>query len=175
VFGPYDTDTDHPWHRAERGELDIASTRHEIRQLGLERGFEIDLFDMLKYMASDGGVRHTMVDRARSLRDDGFRTGLLTNNVAEFREFWRPLLPLSDLFDVVIDSSEVGMRKPDHRIFRLALEQLGGVAAEATVFLDDYEGNVVAARALGMHGIVVGVDPAPALVELDEVLAARAR
>jgi putative hydrolase of the HAD superfamily len=175
VFGPYDTDTDHPWHRAERGELDIASTRHEIRQLGLERGFEIDLFDMLKYMASDGGVRHTMVDRARSLRDDGFRTGLLTNNVAEFREFWRPLLPLSDLFDVVIDSSEVGMRKPDHRIFRLVLEQLGGVAAEATVFLDDYEGNVVAARALGMHGIVVGVDPDPALVELAEVLAARAR
>lgn len=172
VFGPYDTDTDHPWHRAERGELDIASTRRAIRELGRRRGYELDLFDMLRYMASDGGIRHQVVERVRRLRhEEGLRTGLLTNNVAELREYWRPLLPLDDLFDVVIDSSEVGMRKPDPRIFELVLERLGGVAPQRAVFLDDYEGNVVAARQVGWHGIVVGIDPGPALVELDQVLA----
>jgi putative hydrolase of the HAD superfamily len=176
VFGPYDIDTDHPWHRAERGELDIATTRREIRELGRQHGYEIDLFEMLKYMASDGGIRHQVVERARRLRnDDGLRTGLLTNNVAEFREFWRPLLPLDDLFDVVIDSSEVGMRKPDPRIFDLVLDELGGIAPERTVFLDDYEGNVIAARRVGLHGIVVEVDPEPALAELDLLLDAATR
>jgi putative hydrolase of the HAD superfamily len=127
-------------------------------------------------MASDGGIRHSVVERAHRLRhDEGVRTALLTNNVAEFRDFWRPLLPLDDLFDVVIDSSEVGMRKPDPRIFALVLEHLGGVAADRTVFLDDYEGNVVAARALGWQGIVVDSDPGPALLELDRVLAAARR
>ena len=59
------------------------------------------------------------------------------------------MLPLDELFDVVIDSSEVGMRKPDPRIFHLALEQLGGVEPGRAVFLDDYPGNVVAAEARG--------------------------
>jgi epoxide hydrolase-like predicted phosphatase len=174
-FGPYDRDTDHPWHRAERGELDMLTTRREIRDMAREHGLEIDLFDMLKYMASDGGVRHEVVACTRRVRDEGRRTALLTNNLAEFSQFWRPLLPLEDLFDLVVDSSEVGMRKPDPRIYQLVLEQLGGVPPDRAVFLDDFEGNVVAARRLGMTGIVVGVDPAPALAELDELLVTRPR
>lgn len=171
LFGSYHADTDHPWHQAERGELEVAAARKAIRDLALERGLEVDLYEMLQYMGRDGGIRHQVVEVARRVRKDGLATGLVTNNVAEFREFWRPLLPLDELFDVVIDSSEVGMRKPDPRIYHLVLEQLGGIAPERSVFLDDFEGNVIAAREVGMHGIVVDVDPADALAELEGLLA----
>lgn len=167
VFGPYDDDTDHPWHRAERGELDIEACRAEVRALGAERGMELDLYDILKYMSSDGGLREVVVERARALRLAGYRTALVTNNIAEFREWWRPMLPLDELFDVVIDSSEVGIRKPDRRIYDLVLERLGGIPPERAVFLDDYPGNVAAAVALGWHGIVVDADPTSALEALD--------
>jgi epoxide hydrolase-like predicted phosphatase len=171
VFGPYDEDTDHVWHRCERGELDLDATRRAISDAGRERGLEIDLFVMLKYMASDGGPRASVIDRTRRLRADGYGTALVTNNVREFREFWRPMVPLDELFDVVIDSSEVGMRKPDRRIYELALHELGAVAPMRSVFLDDYPGNVEAARRLGMHGILVETDPSGALAELDRLLA----
>ena len=68
--------------------------------------------------------------------------------------------------DVVVDSSEEGIRKPDPRIFTLTLERLGVVDATRAVFLDDFDGNVAAAAALGMHTILVGPDPHPAMTEL---------
>jgi epoxide hydrolase-like predicted phosphatase len=80
------------------------------------------------------------------------------------------MLPLDELFDVVIDSSEVGMRKPDPRIFHLALEALG-VEPGRSVFLDDYPGNVVAAQSVGMHAILVETDHLPALARLDALVA----
>jgi putative hydrolase of the HAD superfamily len=175
VFGSYDEDTDHVWHRCERGELDLHTTRRSITEAGREAGLEIDLFEMLKYISSDGGPRHTVIERTRRLRDDGYRTALVTNNVLEFREFWRPMVPLDELFDVVIDSSEVGVRKPDRRIYELALTELGGVDPTRSIFLDDYPGNVEAARRLGMYGIVVESDPASALAELDRLLDGEAR
>jgi epoxide hydrolase-like predicted phosphatase len=171
VFGSYHEDTDHVWHRCERGELDLDSTREAITAAGRARGLEIDLFEMLRYMASDGGPRSAVIERTRRLRTEGYKTALITNNVIEFREFWRPMVPLDELFDVVIDSSEVGMRKPDPRIYHLALDQLGGVDPIRAVFLDDFPGNVEAAQRLGMFGIVVESDPTPALAELDRLLA----
>lgn len=169
VFGPYHADTDHPWHRAERGQLDLETCRAEIRAIGTERGVDIDLLDVLAHMAG-GGVREPMVEVVRRIRATGRRTALLTNNVAEFRPFWHDMLPFDELFDLVVDSSDVGLRKPDPAVYRHVLDGLGGVAFERSVFLDDYEGNVVAARALGMTGIVVDVDPMPAIDELVTVL-----
>jgi epoxide hydrolase-like predicted phosphatase len=171
VFGPYDRDTDHPWHQAERGELDIQATRDAILAAALAEGLDIDLFDVFGMMAGSGGeVRIEMVERTRRLRVEGYRTALITNNVAEFREFWRPLLPLDELFDVVIDSSEVGMRKPDPRIFELALTQMGGIDPTRSVFLDDYPGNITAAEALGMHGVLVEAAYDDAIRRLDAIL-----
>jgi putative hydrolase of the HAD superfamily len=171
VFGPYDRDTDHPWHQAERGELDIQLTRDAILEAARAEGLEIDLFEVFSLMAGTGGeVRPEMVERTRQLRADGYVTALITNNVAEFRDYWRPMLPLDELFDVVIDSSEVGMRKPDPRIFELALEQLGGVHPTRAVFLDDYPGNITAAEALGMYGVLVEATYVDAIVQLDGIL-----
>ena len=76
------------------------------------------------------------------------------------------------VFDVVVISGEVGMRKPNPAIFLHALELLGGVEPAASVFLDDAAGNVAGAQRAGLHGILVdATDPEPALAELDALLA----
>lgn len=86
---------------------------------------------------------------------------------------WRQLIPVDELFEAVIDSSAVGLRKPDPRIYRLALDQLEVSRPETSVFLDDFEPNVAAANQLGMHGILVEHNISAALAELDEVIASK--
>jgi epoxide hydrolase-like predicted phosphatase len=172
VFGPYDRDTDHPWHRLERGELSFGDAHELLLELARERGMEFDPFDALKGMSTDGsGGTEELVERTRKLRADGYRTALVTNNIREFNDGWRKLIPVDELFDVVVDSSMIGMRKPDPRVFQHALAALGGIEPDHTVFLDDFQGNIDAAEALGMHGILVGVDRLAAIKELDALLA----
>ncbi len=171
VFGPYDRDTDHPWHRLERGERDLVTTRQEIMRLAGEAGYALDPLKILARMGLDSGTREALVDRTREIRSDGYRTALVTNNAREFRESWRSVLPLDELFDAVVDSSEVGMRKPDPAIFEHALDLVGGVAPERCVFLDDFPGNVAAAERLGMAGVLVTADVQAAIAELDRLLA----
>ncbi len=169
VFGSYSADTDHPWHRLERGELAIEEARQGILDLGATHGFEADLYKLFAALAASGGIRNELVECARRLRGAGMRTGLLTNNVAEFREHWRGTLPVDDLFHDVVDSSEVGMRKPDLRIFALACGRLD-VEPARSVFLDDHPGNVDAAKKAGLEALLVEEDPASALAELDRLL-----
>ena len=78
---------------------------------------------------------------------------------------------MDELFDFVVDSSSVGVRKPDPRIFEIALGHLDGVAREAVVFLDDYQANVDAARGLGLRAITVSTDLDAVIAELDAMLA----
>jgi len=166
VFGPYDHDTDHPWHRLERGEIPLAVARAEIQELGRREGIDSDPFHLFGAMSrGGGGPRAEVVGAAREIKAAGLRTALVTNNAVEFRDFWRRSIPLDELFHFVIDSSEVGLRKPDPRIFELALERLGVPAARA-VFLDDYAGNVQAAERVGIRGVLVTDDYAAALAEL---------
>ena len=70
----------------------------------------------------------------------------------------------------MIDSSEVGVRKPNRAIYDMTLTRLGDIPHERAVFLDDYPANVAAAVSLGMKGILVGPDPKPALAELSGLL-----
>jgi len=170
VFGPYDRDTDHPWHRLERGEIALLDARREIMALAAEAGLSFDPLAILARMAKGGGAREAVVAATRRLRARGLRTALVTNNAREFSAGWRSLIPIAELFDAVIDSSEVGVRKPDPAIFALALRELGGIAPEHAVFLDDFPGNVAAARRLGMHGVLVEADPAGALAELERLV-----
>ena len=106
----------------------------------------------------------------RRLRSEGYATALVTNNVVEFREHWRKLIPVEALFDCVVDSSEEGVRKPDPAIYHLALERLGGVAPQRAVFLDDFQGNIDAATRLGLSGILVTADYERAIGDLDRLL-----
>jgi len=170
VFGRYDADTDHPWHRLERGEIDLAVARQEILDLSAAAGHRVDLFDAFAELVR-AGIRDEMVAVAREVRDAGLKSAIVTNNVREFGESWRAMLPVAELFDAIVDSHEIGMRKPDPRIFEHALEKLGGVAPGRTVFLDDFEGNVAAAERLGLRGILVGEDWPQAIARLRTLVA----
>jgi putative hydrolase of the HAD superfamily len=88
----------------------------------------------------------------RTLRTRGHVLAICTNNVREWSERWRAMIPVEELFDVVVDSSELGIRKPDARIYETTLTALG-VAAQEAVFIDDLEINCEAAAGLGMHAV----------------------
>jgi putative hydrolase of the HAD superfamily len=100
------------------------------------------------------GLAHNeeLVSFLRDARATGYRLALLTNNVVEWEPRWRPKWPIDELFETVVDSGFVGMRKPEPEIFALTLERLG-LPAEVCVFIDDLEHNVVAARELGLHAV----------------------
>ena len=117
-------------------------------------------------------VQWPMVHRIQRLREDGLGLALLTNNAKEFSQTWRASFPVADLFDVIIDSSEVGMRKPDPRIYELTCERLD-VDVDATVFLDDNLENVQSASALGIETVLVPPLCLAAITALDEILERR--
>jgi len=174
VFGSYEHDGDHPWHRLERGEISMEQARDEILVLGEAQGHRVDIYELFARMAGNNAgtdSRQPLVERVRGLRQEGYGTGIITNNVREFGDGWRGLLPVDELFDFVVDSSSVGVRKPDPRIFEMALAQLPDVSPAEVVFLDDYPANVDAARELGLGGILVGTDLAAVIAELDAMLA----
>lgn len=168
VFGPYDEDTDHPWHQLERGEIALEAAAEQIKAVGAEMGLDVDLREMFGAMGGSG-TRDDVVAIGLDLRARGYRTALITNNIAEFSDGWRAMIPVDELFEVIIDSSAVGIRKPDPRIYRMALDQLG-VDAANSVFLDDAPGNIEAARSLGMHAILVEDEHSHAFAELDRLL-----
>ena len=142
---------DHPLFMLERGE--IPETEFGAR---LERhlGAHFDA-ERLRTLFFDRLEPNTpMIDLVRELRGEGIRAALLTNNVREWEPLWRAKLPeIDELFEVVVDSAFVGLRKPDPAIYTLTLERLGGVAAERCVFVDDLELNCDAARELGMTAV----------------------
>jgi epoxide hydrolase-like predicted phosphatase len=170
MLGPYDQDTDHPWHQLERGELSLGAAAERIGMAAAEQGIDLDLFKIFRAMGENAGVRADMVDKVMELRAAGYLTALITNNIKEYSDGWRAMIPAGDLFDIIVDSSAVGMRKPDLRIYRLALHRLA-VEPEESAFLDDAVGNIEAARAIGMHAILVEDDHTGALAELDRLLA----
>ena len=98
---------------------------------------------------------HEMIDLVADLRGRGLRTALLTNNVREWEPRWRSMLPeIDEIFEVVVDSAFVGMRKPEPEIYHLTVERLGGgLTAEDCVFVDDMAINCDAARDLGMVAV----------------------
>ena len=104
-------------------------------------------------------------EQVPALKEAGYRLAICTNNAVAFREGWKAQVPI-ELFDVIVDSSEVRLRKPDPRIYQLVCERLG-VPLDRSVFIDDHPGNVAAATALGMRGIHV-TDPMVALAEMQE-------
>jgi putative hydrolase of the HAD superfamily len=139
---------DHPLFQLERGEITEAEFRNRL-EAHLDGGF--DLVRLHELFLERLQPNEPMIEFVRAQRERGLRTALLTNNVREWEPLWRAKLPgLEELFEVVVDSAFVGLRKPDPAIYRLTLERLGGVAPERCVFVDDLDVNCDAARELGM-------------------------
>jgi epoxide hydrolase-like predicted phosphatase len=94
-----------------------------------------------------------MIDLMREAKARGYRMGLLTNNVREWEPLWRTMLPVDEIFEVVVDSGFVGIRKPDREIYDLTLERMDGPTPQECLFIDDTDVNCDAARELGMSAI----------------------
>ncbi len=154
MIGPRDVSThDHPWHRAERGEIDLAAMVHGIIEHAGRRGIHLADHDLDFLLDGVFDVHHEVVERIGDLRTDGYRTALLTNSFREFRAVLEAAVDFS-IFDEVIDSSEVGMRKPEPDIYQLVTERLRCRPGEI-VYLDDFLANVEGARAHGWAAIHV--------------------
>ena len=162
---------EHPLFALERGELTEREFLGQLeRALHELLGREVDLGEMGERLMAHLHPNEELFAYYRRLRDErGLRLGILTNNVREWEASWRAKLPIDEVFEDVVDSAFVGMRKPEPEIYQLALARLG-VSAEECAFVDDTEVNVDAARALGLHAVRFR-DTAQAIAELDALLA----
>jgi epoxide hydrolase-like predicted phosphatase len=166
VMGPHHLDTDHQWHRVERGEITFAEcraiTKEKLDAAGIVATIPPDQPAESGNSPFNFQLNKDMVAFIHDLKDAQIPIGILTNNVLEFREWWWPLMDFASIFDTIVDSHEVGIRKPNPRIYELTMERLNATPTR-TAFLDDLEANVHAASALGMHGVHVGEDSRAAI------------
>lgn len=168
LIGDYgSTDNAHPWHRLERGELTTAEFWAGLVERADEAGTPIELHAFLQAFAGSVVPHERMLETARTLRGT-YKTAIVTNNVREFGESWRSMIDAEASFDAVVDSSEVGARKPEPQIYLHACALLEVEPREA-VFLDDSASNVDAAVSLGLAGILVE-DHEDAIAELLDLL-----
>ena len=135
--------------KAQRGEITEAEKwRHAARSLGVPDdgipGFQQEFF---------GGDRldGALVDVIRGLHAD-YRTGIISNALSDTRRVLVDTWRIVDAFDVIILSAEVGVMKPEPRIYHLALQSLS-VEPQEAVFIDDFERNVQGAQNVGLHAI----------------------
>ena len=160
---------DNAWARLERNEVDLAGFAELFESEARVAGREVSGIDVLQLL--QGELRPEMVEAVRRCATK-LKTGLLTNNFVGLAATTsgRPhaFHDVLGLFDVIVESSVVGVRKPDPRFYELACEQLAIEPTDA-VFLDDLGINLKPARALGMTTIKVG-DPAVAIAELEAVV-----
>ena len=152
------------WARLERSEIDVDGFAAAFEEESAALGHRVPGWDVLDLLA--GEVRSEMVEAVRRCAAR-FKTGLLTNNVSGLDPTGE-IAEIVALFDVVVESSVVGVRKPDPAFYEIACERLAIEPAEA-VFLDDLGVNLKPARAMGMTTIKVG-DPAAAIAELQDLL-----
>ena len=159
---------EHPLFELERGRITEAEF---YRRLEEELGGDVSMEGFRERYFSHLHANEPMVEYMRGLRGRGLRMALLTNNVREWEPLWRAKIPeLDEIFELIVDSAFVGMRKPEPEIYELTLQRLGDVAADECVFVDDVDVNCEAARALGMHPVQFH-DAGQAIAEVDALLA----
>lgn len=155
------TDPDgNAWALFERAEIDAERFDTLFAEEARSHGYELPGRDVLALLSGD--VRPSMVAAIDQLRAEGFKLGCITNNVpaghgaqmSTTEEKASHIAAIMARFDHVIESSKVGIRKPDPRIYQMACEALGVQPSEC-VYLDDLGINCKPASALGMHAIKV--------------------
>jgi putative hydrolase of the HAD superfamily len=161
------------WARMERNEVTLEGFVELFEAEARDLGRQVDGWRVLQ--AISGDIRPQMVEALRRCRA-AFRVACITNNMkagdgpgmARSPEKARAVAEVMTLFEHVVESSKVGVRKPDPRIYRHACDLLG-VQPEQCIYLDDLGINLKPARALGMRTIKVG-DPDVAIDELQAMV-----
>lgn len=169
------TNPDHnAWARFERAEISAEEFDEVFAQSARELGQELRGADVLALLA--GNIRPAMVSALDRLKADGYRIGCITNNVksgngagmTSSAEKAEAVTEVMARFEHVIESSKVGVRKPDPKIYQMMCEAMG-VAPSECIYLDDLGINCKPASMLGMHAIKV-TSGEQALADLGTVL-----
>jgi len=138
------------------------------RELAVILGRDVSLHGFAERYMGALDANDALFSHYRTLHARGIRFALCTNNVREWEPHWRAKLPIDEIFETVVDSGFVGVRKPDPEIYAIVLDRLG-LPAGACVFVDDIARNVEAAAALGFAPIHFR-DTEQAIAELDALL-----
>ena len=162
------------WALFERAEINAAEFDTLFAQEARALGHELDGASVIACLSGD--IRPAMVAALDRLKTDGFVIGCITNNVpagkgagmAGSEDKAAAIAAIMARFDHVIESSKIGIRKPDPRIYQMACEALDAMPAQC-VYLDDLGINCKPAAALGMHAIKV-TGGEQALADLGRVL-----
>jgi putative hydrolase of the HAD superfamily len=153
--------------RFEIGALDEADFDVELaRRLEGTSDRPVEAEDLVNRIFAGVHLEPSMLDALVTIRRHGIKTALLSNS---WGTSGYPRDRFQDLFDVVVISGDVGLRKPDPAIFELTVERLG-VAAAKCVFVDDYPGHLEPAKQAGMT-TVLHLSPSETLRQLTELLA----
>jgi putative hydrolase of the HAD superfamily len=161
------------WAKMERNEVTLQGFVDLFEAEALEQGHALDGWTVLRVISGD--IRPQMVEALRRCKAR-FRVACITNNMksgegpgmARSPEKAKAVAEIMSLFEHVVESSKVGFRKPDPRIYQHACDLLG-VPPERCIYLDDLGINLKPARALGMQTIKVG-DPDVAIAELETMV-----
>jgi putative hydrolase of the HAD superfamily len=168
------------WARFERNEISALEFDTTFAREALESGYDIRGYAILELLR--GELRPEMVHALRTVKESGFKTACLTNNVIDTTETehsgavgerTRAISEVMELFDTVVESSKVGCRKPENEFYEIACTRLD-VRPEQCVFLDDLGINLKPAAALGMTTIKV-VSADQAIDDLEGILGLRLR
>jgi len=149
AFTSDDSDEPNPVHALERGEIDAAQFETRLAAELARHGSAVPAQGLLARMFAGIAPSDSMLGLVARVKEAGLRTAVLSNSWGN--EY--PTQGWDELFDAVVISGEVGMRKPEPRIFHHVLGLIGLSAAEC-VFVDDLAHNVTAAVELGFVGVV---------------------
>ena len=146
-------DGDNPLYRLERGEkTDVAFLGMLGEGLEPLLGHRPELHQFREIYFEALNPNEPMIELMRELKASGLRMAMLTNNVKEWEPVWRSMLPVDEIFETVVDSGFVGVRKPEGRIYEMVTERLS-LPAEACLFVDDVDVNCSGARRAGMSAV----------------------
>ncbi len=160
-----------PLHELECGRVTEPAFMADVAaQIAAALGRDVAMHDFTAHYFAGIEPNMPMIELMSALRGEGYRMALLTNNVREWEPHWRAMAPVDDIFELVVDSAFVGVRKPDPEIYELTVGRLG-VPAEECLFVDDLERNCDAARAAGMTAVVYRA-PDQAIAEIRAALRA---
>jgi putative hydrolase of the HAD superfamily len=161
------------WAKMERSEVSLEGFVALFEEEARQGGHQVDGWKILQALSGD--IRPQMVEALRRCKS-AFRVACITNNMkagagpgmARSPDKARAVADIMTLFEHVVESSKLGLRKPDPRIYRHACELLD-VAPQDCIYLDDLGINLKPARAMGMRTIKVG-DPDQAIAELEAMV-----
>jgi putative hydrolase of the HAD superfamily len=175
----YEREGEHPLYELEKGHVTEQAFLADVAaELAVELGHEPEMHGFKETYFEAINPNEPMIAAMRDAKAAGKRMAMLTNNVREWEPLWRAMLPVDEIFELVVDSAFVGMRKPEPEIYKLTLErlrehdpaELGDLEFSECLFVDDVEVNCTAARDLGINAVRFE-DNDQAIPEIREALA----